>query len=134
MESLRILEKASHSLAGKNETHVMFAIDKVTQSIRVVGDESSMDDFTRTDHLFAQIKESLTNIQRQQVQGTRGEGKLYSTTKLHLFAKIGSKDWRGVEKIRSQCSQLLSLSGYGQFWQYSTNNAIFLHSIHCSYQ
>ena len=113
MDTLRILEKASASLALKNETHIIFTIDRVTQGIRVVGDENSVNFFTKNDPLFGQIKTSLTNIQRQQIQGHQGEEKLYSTTKLHLFAPLGSKNWKGVEKIRAQLSQLLSLSGYG---------------------
>ena len=32
---------------AKNETHVIFAIDRMTQAIRVVGDEASVDYFTR---------------------------------------------------------------------------------------
>ena len=32
METLRIIEKTSESLANKHETHIMFAVDKKTES------------------------------------------------------------------------------------------------------
>ena len=114
METQRVCERASASLAEENETHVIFAIDRKTQAIRVVGDEASVDYFTRQDkNLLAQVKAALTNVQRQQIQGFQGQGKLRSNTRLHLFAEPGSKEWKGVEKIRTQCSQLLSLGGFG---------------------
>ena len=93
METLRVCERASTSLAEKNETHVIFAIDRKTQAIRVVGDEASVDYFTRQDkNLLAQVKAALTNVQRQQIQGFQGQGKLHSNTRLHLFAEPGSKE------------------------------------------
>ena len=114
METLRTCEQASKSLADRNETHIFFALDKKTHAVRVVGDEASVEFFTnqKTD-LLDQVKKTLITIQSKQIEGHQGEGKLYTNTRLHLFAKPGSKNWRGVEKIRKQLSQLLSLSGYG---------------------
>ena len=92
---------------------MFFAIDTTTHGIRVVGDEAPVDFFTnKNKDLPDEVKKTLISVQSQQVEGLQGEGKLYSNTRLHLFAKPGSKDWGGVEKIRAQLNQLLSLGGY----------------------
>ena len=109
METLRIIEKTSESLANKHETHIMFAVDKKTESIRIVGDEASVDFFSGNPNVMGHLKHSLLKIHRQQI----GQEKLFSMTRLHLFAQPGSKQWKGVDKVRNQLSQLLSLEGYG---------------------
>ena len=93
---------------------MFFAIDKTTHGTRVVGDEAPVDFFTnKNKDLPDEVKKALISVQSQEIEGLQGEGKLYSNTRLHLFAKPGSKDWRGVEKIRAQLNQLLRLGGYG---------------------
>ena len=42
MDSTRVLQTASKKLCEKAETHVVFAIDKVTKSIKIIGDEKSV--------------------------------------------------------------------------------------------
>ena len=93
---------------------MFFTIDKTTHGIRVIGDEAPVDFFTnKNKDLPDEVKKRSYVYKASRLRDCRGKGSYISNTRLHLFAKSGSKDWRGVEKIRAQLNQLLSLGGYG---------------------
>ena len=109
MDTLSLIQRLSESLSNKNETHITFAIDKKTLSLKIVGDEASVDSFTENKELTDQIEQALHSAKRMQPQG----GRLFSKTRMCIFAAPDSKDWRGAERIRTLSSQLLSNVGFG---------------------
>ena len=109
MDTLSLIQRLSESLSNKNETHITFAIDKKTLSLKIVGDEASVDSFTENKELTDQIEQALHSAKRMQPQG----GRLFSKTRMCIFAAPNSKDWRGAKRIRTLSSQLLSNVGFG---------------------
>ena len=110
MDSTRVLQTASKKLCEKAETHVVFAIDKVTKSIKIIGDEKSVQLVGDDASFMSRINEVLQKARRQ---NESSEYKMAQKSRFHIFADIGSAQWTGASKIRAQTSQILSLHGFG---------------------
>ena len=110
MDSTRIIEAASKKLCEKAETHVVFAIDKVTKAIKIFGDEKAVELMVEDGPVMKKINDILQQTRRH---NESSEFKMYSKSRFHLFADIGSAQWTGVSRIRAQTSQILSLHGFG---------------------
>ena len=110
MDATRLLQGASTKLCDKGETHVILSIDKVTKAIKIFGDEKSVDLMVDDGPLMQRIQDILQDVRRQNESSNY---KMYTMSRFHLFADIGSAQWTGASKIRAQASQFLSLHGYG---------------------
>ena len=110
MDATRLLQGASTKLCDKGETHVILSIDKVTKAIKIFWDEKSVDLMVDDGPLMQRIQDILQDVRRQ---NESSKYKMYTKSKFHLFADIGSAQWTGASKIRAQASQFLSLHGYG---------------------
>ena len=110
MDSTRSIQAASKKVCEKAETHVVFAIDKVTKAIKIFGDEKSVELIVDDGPLMARVKETLQKARRL---NESSEYKMYPKSRFHLFAEIGSPQWTGCARIRAQTSQILSLHGFG---------------------
>ena len=110
MDSTRVLQTVSKKLCEKAETHVVFAIDKVTKSIKIIGDEKSVQLVGDDASFMSRINEVLQKARRR---NESSEYKMAQKSRFHIFADIGSAQWTGASKIRAQTSQILSLHGFG---------------------
>ena len=64
MDSTRTIQAASKKVCEKAETHVVFAIDKVTKAIKIFGDEKSVELMVDDGPLMARVKETLQKARR----------------------------------------------------------------------
>ena len=110
MDSTRVLQAASKKLCEKAETHIVFSIDKVTKSIKIIGDEKSVQLMGDDAPFMTRINEILQKARRQ---NESSEYKMDQKSRFHIFADIGSARWTGASRIRAQTSQILSLHGFG---------------------
>ena len=56
MDSTRTIQAASKKVCEKAETHVVFAIDKVTKAIKIFGDEKSVELMVDDGPLMARVE------------------------------------------------------------------------------
>ena len=82
-----MLQTASKNLCEKAETHVVFAIDKVTKSIKIIGDEKSVQLVGDDASFMSRINEVLQKARRQ---NESSEYKMAQKSRFYIFADIGS--------------------------------------------
>ena len=87
MDSTRVLQTASKKLCEKAETHVAFAIDKVTKSIKIIGDEKSVQ-LVGDDANFMKFVNDV--LQKARRQNESSEYKMAQKSRFHIFADIWS--------------------------------------------
>ena len=82
MDSTRVLQTASKKLCEKAETHVVFAIDKVTKYIKIIGDEKSVQLVGDDASFMSRINEVLQKVRRQ---NESSEYKMAQKSRFHIF-------------------------------------------------
>jgi len=108
---MQSLKKASALLSDKDVTHICFIIDNKTKLIKMVGDDTSVGEFTTDAEVTRIVHEKLKKSEKTKQDSNAN---LKTEARFKLFAKPGTAEWKGSKKIRGALCEVLGSMGYGR--------------------
>ena len=109
--STHSLKAASEILAKSKLSHICFTFDSATGAFKIIGDSITVAAFENDADLMRTIKKKVEAANKETGVKTVV---IESVSRTKLFAKPGTKEWKGAAKIREACGQVLADLGYGR--------------------
>ena len=109
--STHSLKAASEILAKSKLSHICFTFDSATGAFKIIGDSITVAAFENDADLMRTIKKKVEAANKETGAKTVV---IESVSRTKLFAKPGTKEWKGAAKIREACGQVLADLGYGR--------------------